>query len=145
MKIWTKVKLTDKNKDVEEIAKSLTNYFYGYGPIIDITRKYHIKPEDRKILDQYTANRIAGILMLYLAKDTKRINDIKPVFEEEYYVLGNGIVIRDRIPALNNNTEKGYISVRSNEKGDVWYTSEMLYKYRFYKKLDTFTGNLKNN
>ena len=25
---------------------------------------------------QYTADRIAGILMLYLAKDTKRINDI---------------------------------------------------------------------
>ena len=76
MKVWTKVKLIDKNKEVEIIAKSLTNYLYGYGPIQNITRKYHIKPEDRKILDQYTANRIAGILMLYLAKDTKRINDI---------------------------------------------------------------------
>lgn len=76
MKIWTKVKLIDKNKDVELIAKSLTNYVYGHGPIIDITKKYQIKPEDRKIIDQYTANRIAGILMLYLAKDTKRINDI---------------------------------------------------------------------
>lgn len=76
MKVWTRVKLTDKNKEVEKIAKSLTNYFYGYGPIIDISRKYQIKPEDRKVLDQYTANRIAGILMLYLAKDTRRINDI---------------------------------------------------------------------
>ena len=76
MKIWTKVRLTDKNKDVENISKSLTNYLYGYGPILDITRKYHIKPSDRKLLDQYTANRIAGILLLYLAKDTKRINDI---------------------------------------------------------------------
>ena len=63
MKVWTKVKLTDKNKDVELIAKSLTNYLYGYGPILNITRKYHIKPEDRKVLDQYTANRIAGILL----------------------------------------------------------------------------------
>ena len=32
--------------------------------------------EDRKELDQYTANRIAGLLMLFLAKDTNRINDI---------------------------------------------------------------------
>ena len=70
MKIWTKVKLTDKNKDVEEIA----------------------------ILDQYTANRIAGILMLYLAKDTKRINDIV-----NKYHIRDGI-IQDIMPEL-----EGYI------------------------------------
>lgn len=76
MKIWTKVHLKDKDKNVELISKSLTNYLYGYGPILNITRKYNIKEEDRKILDQYTADRIAGLLMLYLAKDTRRINDI---------------------------------------------------------------------
>jgi hypothetical protein len=76
MKVWTKVHITDKNKNVELIARSLTNYLYGYGPILDITRKYNISREDRKILDEYTANRIAGILMLYLSKDNKRINDI---------------------------------------------------------------------
>ena len=42
----------------------------------DITSKYNISIEDRKKLEQYTANRIAGLLMLYLAKDVKRINDI---------------------------------------------------------------------
>lgn len=76
MKIWSKVFIKDKNKDVELIAKSLTNYLYGYGPVLDITRKYNISEQDRINLDQYTANRIAGLLMLYLAKDTKRINDI---------------------------------------------------------------------
>ena len=76
MKIWAKVKITDKNKDVELVAKSLTNYLYGYGPILDIVRKYNIQPEERKVLDQYTANRIAGLLMLYLSKDYQRINDI---------------------------------------------------------------------
>ncbi len=76
MKYWTKVHITDKNKEVEELSKSFTNYLYGFGPIQDISRKYGIKPEDRKILDQYTANRIAGILMLYLSKDYPRINDI---------------------------------------------------------------------
>ena len=76
MKIWTKVHIKDKNKDVEVVAKALTNYLYGYGPILDITRKYGISSEDRRILDQYTANRIAGLLMLYFSRDFKRINDI---------------------------------------------------------------------
>lgn len=99
MKIWTKVHLKDKNKDVELISKSLTNYLYGYGPIIDIVRKYKISPQDRKILDQYTANRIAGLLMLYLAKDTTRINDIV-----NKYNIPNGI-IENIIPEL-----EGYIN-----------------------------------
>lgn len=76
MKIWTKVHIKDRNKQVELIAKSLTNYLYAYGPILDITKKYHINEEDKKLLDQYTANRIAGILMLYLSKNYERINDI---------------------------------------------------------------------
>ena len=76
MKIWTKVKIKDKNKDIEIISKSLTNYIYLYGPLKDICKKYHITPEDKKVLDQYTANRIAGLLMLYLSKNITRINDI---------------------------------------------------------------------
>ena len=35
-----------------------------------------INEEDRKALDQYTINRVAGLLMLYLSKDYQRINDI---------------------------------------------------------------------
>ncbi|MBR3049175.1 MAG: hypothetical protein IKG58_01275 [Bacilli bacterium] len=76
MKIWRKIKLKDKNEEVNTISKSLTNYLYGYGPIRDICRKYKINNKDRKVLDQYTSNRIAGLLLLYLSKDTKRINDI---------------------------------------------------------------------
>jgi len=100
MKVWTKVKLTDRNKDVEVISKSLTNYLYGYGPIQNITRKYQIKEEDRKLLDQYTANRIAGILMLYLANDINRINDIV-----NKYNIPDGIV-KEIIPELEGYIEK---------------------------------------
>ena len=100
MKVWTKVKLTDRNKDVEVISKSLTNYLYGYGPIQNITRKYQIKEEDRKLLDQYTANRIAGILMLYLANDINRINDIV-----NKYNIPDGIV-KEIIPELEGYREK---------------------------------------
>ena len=30
----------------------------------------------------------------------ERIEKIKPAFEEDYYIIGNGIIIRDRIPAI---------------------------------------------
>lgn len=76
MKVWSKVHITDKNKDIEAVAKSFTNYLYGFGPINELCRKYSISPSDRKKIDQYTANRIAGLLMLYFSKNTGRINDI---------------------------------------------------------------------
>ena len=76
MKIWSKIRIKDENKDVLLLSKSLTNYLYGYGPILDICRKYNISMEDRLILDKYTADRIAGLLMLYISKNYNRINYI---------------------------------------------------------------------
>lgn len=100
MKIWSKVHIKDKNKDVELISKSFTNYLYGYGPILDISRKYNISNEDRSMLDQYTANRIAGILMLYLSKDYSRINDIA----NKYNI--NASDIQNIVPEIEGYIEK---------------------------------------
>lgn len=100
MKIWAKVKIKDKNKEVELISKSLTNYIYGYGPILDLCRKYNVTTEDRKILDQYTANRIAGLLMLYLSKDYQRINDIA----NKYNINATGIT--EITPEIEGYVEK---------------------------------------
>ena len=99
MKIWANVKIKDKNKDVELISKSITNYIYENGPITDITRKYNISPADRKILDQHTANRIAGLLMLYLSKDVQRINDIV-----NKYNLNSSV--KEIIPEIEGYIEK---------------------------------------
>lgn len=76
MKVWKNIKIKDTNKDVLLLSKSFTNYLYGYGPILNICRKYNIDKKDRAILDKYTANRIAGLLMLYISKNYNRINDI---------------------------------------------------------------------
>ena len=76
MKKWSKIKIKDENKDVLILSKALTNYLYGYGPILDISRKYNISMEDRAILDKYMTDRISGLLMLYLSKNYERINDI---------------------------------------------------------------------
>ncbi len=76
MKVWKNIKIKDTNKDVLLLSKSFTNYLYGYGPILDICRKYNIDKKDRAILDKYMENRIAGLLMLYISKNFDRINDI---------------------------------------------------------------------
>ena len=100
MKIWSKVHIKDKNKDVLLIAKSLTNYLYGYGPILDLTRKYKISSEDRKILDQYTADRIAGLLMLYFSRNFDRINDIANKYNIE------ASLVNDISPEIEGYVEK---------------------------------------
>lgn len=76
MKVWTKVHLKDRDAKVEKIGRSLTNYLYDSGSMVNIKERYNISKDDYKEITQYTANRISGILMLYLASDYKRINDI---------------------------------------------------------------------
>ena len=76
MKVWTKVQLKDQDPEINIISKSLSNYIYKNGPITDLIRKYNISANDKKILDEYTTNRIAGLLMLYIANDQNRINNI---------------------------------------------------------------------
>lgn len=99
MKVWTKVTIKDKNKEVEQIAKALTNYIYYFGPIQAITHKYRIQEEDIKALNQYTVNRIAGLLLLYLSNDYQRINDIA----NKYNINNNHIL--EAIPEI-----EGYIN-----------------------------------
>ncbi len=87
MKIWKTVQIKDRNKQVNLLSRAFTNYLYGYGPIRDLQRKYHITPEDRHLLDKYMINRIAGLLMLYISKDMNRINDIANKYNYETYDL----------------------------------------------------------
>lgn len=100
MKVWSKVHIKDKNKDIEAVSKSFTNYLYGFGPINDLCRKYSISASDRKKIDQYTANRIAGLLMLYFSKDTNRINDIANKYNVEISTLN------DILPEIEGYVEK---------------------------------------
>lgn len=99
MKVWTKVRLKDQNKKIEQVSRSLTNYLYTYGPASEVKEKYNISESDYAKMSQYTANRISGILLLYLAKDYKRINDIA-----NKYNLNNEVI-------KNINPEiEGYVS-----------------------------------
>ncbi len=100
MKVWTKVHIKDKNKQVNLISKAFTNYLYTYGPILNIFRKYNISNEDKKALDTYISNRISGLLLLYLSKDYARINDIA----NKYNIDSSRI--EDVIPEIEGYIEK---------------------------------------
>ncbi len=76
MQIWKKVKVDHIDKQTALLCNALTNYIYKEGPIIEIFDKYKISYEDRKKLDLHIASKIAGLVLLYLGKDIKRINDI---------------------------------------------------------------------
>ncbi len=76
MKVWTRLRLKDKTREIDISAKSLTNYLYSVGPIADMFNKYPISLREKQEFKKFTADRIAGLLYLYFSHDTKRINDI---------------------------------------------------------------------
>ncbi len=100
MKVWKTAKFLKKDKNIELIARSYINYIYKYGPINDIIRKYNISPSDVYKLNQYTANRIAGLIILYLAKDEKRLNDIVLKYDT------SDLLVSELIPEIEGYIEK---------------------------------------
>ena len=100
MKVWKKAKFLKKDKNIELITRSYINYIYKYGPINDIIRKYNISPQDIYNLNQYTDNRISGLLLLYLAKDKKRLNDIVLKYET------NDLLVSNIIPEIEGYIER---------------------------------------
>ena len=76
MKVWTKVHIKDKNKQVELISKAFTNYLYTYGPILNIFRKYGVSLEDKKALDKYKPTTEKGKYILSRRKQGVSIQDL---------------------------------------------------------------------
>lgn len=83
MKVWKRVKIKNDNKKINIVANALTNYIFKYGPITSIINKYKVDSNDINELNSYTSNRIAGLLLLYIAHDKKRINDIVNKYNRE--------------------------------------------------------------
>ncbi len=100
MKVWKCAKFLKKDKYIESITKSYINYIYKYGPINEIIRKYKINPEDIYKLNQYTANRIAGLILLYLANDKKRLNDIVLKYDT------SDLLVSDIVPEIEGYIER---------------------------------------
>ena len=112
MKIWTKIHITDKNKDIDTISNSLTNYLYGYGPILDIARKYKI---DNKIIENYINAKQKIVEFRYSNEKKLQYQQQKIKTETEKEVLkliGNKVLDFER-KLLNSNgdyTNSRYIN-----------------------------------
>lgn len=98
MKVWSKIKFKKTNKDITEISNSLVNYIYKDNPMISIFHKYNVSLQEKREIEDYIANRLAGLLLLYFSKDTKRINDIV----NKYNFNSN----REVVPELEGYIEK---------------------------------------
>lgn len=100
MKVWKKVNFLKKDKKVELICKAYINYIYKDSPLNDLITKYNIDSNDIAKFKQYTANRIAGLIILYLANDTKRLNDIILKYES------NNINLKEIFPEIEGYIER---------------------------------------
>lgn len=89
LKKWTRLRLKDQNRTINQTAKALTNYLYSVGPIPEYFMRNQLSNKEKQEFKKFTADRIAGLLYLYFSKDSKRINDIvnKYTQNEEYEIL----------------------------------------------------------
>lgn len=100
MKIWKKVRFLEKDKKIDGIIRSYVNYIYKDSPINDLAKKYRIDPSDIIKLNQYTADRLAGLLLLAMAKDKERLQDIVLKYQSDQLLVG------EIIPELEGYIEK---------------------------------------
>ena len=101
MKVWKRVRFLKKDKKIDMITKSYVNYIYENSPINEIFDRYKVSPSERVRLNQYIADRIAGLVVLSLANDKERLNDIVI----KYY--NNQLLVSEIVPEI-----EGFIDIK---------------------------------
>lgn len=101
MKVWKRVRFLKKDKKIDMIVKSYVNYIYQNSPVNELVNKYHIEPSDMVRLNQYLADRIAGLALLNLADDKERLNDIIIKYSN------NQLLVGDIVPEI-----EGYVDIK---------------------------------
>ena len=101
MKVWKRVRFLKKDKKIDIIVKSYVNYIYQNSPVNELVNKYHIEPSDMVRLNQYLADRIAGLALLTLTDDKERLNDIIIKYSN------NQLLVGDIVPEI-----EGYVDIK---------------------------------
>ena len=101
MKVWKRVRFLKKDKKIDMIVKSYVNYIYQNSPVNELVNKYHIEPSDMVRLNQYLADRIAGLALLTLDDDKERLNDIIIKYSN------NQLLVGDIVPEI-----EGYVDIK---------------------------------
>lgn len=89
MEVWKRVRFLKKDKKIDMIVKSYVNYIYANSPMTEIINKYHIEPNDVLKLNQYLADRIAGLTVLTLADDKERLKNIITKYDNNQLLVGD--------------------------------------------------------
>lgn len=82
MKVWKKVRFKKSDKNINLIAKALTHYLYHDNLVYE-----KLGVETRAYLEKDMTNKVAGILMLYYARDFSRINDIVNKYNQNSQIM----------------------------------------------------------
>lgn len=86
MKKWTKIKFKNSDKTINLMAKALTNYLYNDNIVYS-----KLGDESKIYLETEITNKIAGLLMLYYAHDSNRINDLVNKYNRNSHTIVNPI------------------------------------------------------
>lgn len=120
------------NKIANNIASFLNNPpLIGIVTRIDDNNKIYInlgKKNNIKQGDEFNIYKIEKVLEL---PSTNQIT------------VSTNISNSPKLFIQTNEKPKTYMAVRTNEEGDVWYTSEMLYKYRYYRQVENLVASAK--
>lgn len=87
MKVWIKAKYQKEDKNLKRTLESYLNYIYEGSTIEEIFTKYKVSKKDRKEINQTLANRMAGLYLLLLAQDKKRLHDIVLKYQKNKMLL----------------------------------------------------------
>ena len=87
MKVWIKAKYQKEDKNLKRTLESYLNYIYEGSTIEEIFTKYKVSKKDRKEVNQTLANRMAGLYLLLLAQDQKRLHDIVLKYQKNKMLL----------------------------------------------------------
>ena len=118
------------NKIANDISK-----FLGNPPLIGLVTRVE---ENKIYINLGKKNNIVKGAEFNIYK----VDKVLDIPENQTSVSSNFSNIPKISSSITTNN-RGYMAVRSNEKGDVWYTSEMLYKYRYYKNIESFVASAK--
>lgn len=113
------------------------------------------KKDDIKIGDKFDIYKLERVLELPNGNTNAATNITKGNSYTNIHTnsLNQSFANKSNIAKTNFNTNnfntndinkiEEYQHIRSNERGDVWYTSEMLYRYRFYNTKEEFIATAK--
>lgn len=76
MKVWTKVRINQKNKEIDKIVKAYINYLLKDNALSVLAMKYHMEENEVRTVYEQLSARIAGLIILYIGKDQRRLYDI---------------------------------------------------------------------